>query len=107
MEPPTIYVGKKYQHKPNPDTSLRDHAIHMSKLENEILELKKSTISQRQFLIKARNERQLTQQQLADKMCVSISMIKLWENKDEPIKGNHINTLNKILNINYSKQEIY
>lgn len=106
MEPPTIYVGKQYQRKPNPDTSLRDHAIHISKLESDELDLKKSTISQRQFLIKARNLRQLTQQQLADKMNVSVSLIRTWESKDEPIKGNYINILNRVLKVNYSKQEI-
>ena len=69
--------------------------------------VKKTNIDIRKFIQHARTKRGLSQTAIAQKLCVQNNIISNWESGKEAIPGQYISKLNKILNINIKKKEIY
>lgn len=70
---------------------------------NEISIPKITKLETRNFIKKARCERKLSQVELANKINVQQRVYSSWESGKEPIPGNIIAKLNKVLNINIKK----
>ena len=79
---------------------------HIRKVENEDYVPDKPKFELRQFLQKARQERKLSQKELAKKISVQPSLVQQWESGKTVIPGTAISQINRALKVNMKKQEI-
>lgn len=70
---------------------------------DEISTPKVTKLETRNFIKKARCERKLSQVEVANKINVQQRIYSSWESGKEPIPGNIISKLNRVLNINIKK----
>tara|TARA_B100000524_G_scaffold302258_1_gene177026 strand:- start:472 stop:819 length:348 start_codon:yes stop_codon:yes gene_type:complete len=73
----------------------------------ELPKVKKTSIEVRKFIQKARTKRGFSQTDLAKKLSVNNSVIVNWENGKDHVPPNYISRLNKLLNVNIKKLEIF
>ena len=79
---------------------------HLRKVENDDYVPEKPKFELRQFLQRARQERHMSQKELASRISVQPNVVQQWESGKIPIPGVAISQINRALKVNMKKQEI-